>query len=106
MSSSLSDAANESHSVGEGPEYEEVRAAVRKLLPLFGYHGGPAMGSWGCGMIDMLEPAEEGHQAYIVFPVASRWERQRNAITRNFDVGMIRATGLALLAYAEAADGR
>ena len=89
------------HPVGEGPEYEAIRAEARKLLPLF-EAGAPSTAEWGAGLIELLKPVEGGHQAAIIYPVVSAWKQERNAITRTVDLGMIRATGIALLAYAEA----
>lgn len=91
--------------VGEGAEYDTVRAAVRDLLPLFNPGGKPG-GNWGCGLIEILEAAEDGHRAAIVFPIVSAWKQESNAITRIVDLGMIRATGIALLAYAESQEAR
>jgi hypothetical protein len=84
----------------EAPEYDAIRAAARDLIPLFSPSGATG-GHWGAALIDTVEPVEHGHRAAIVYPVASRWEKHGNAIERTVDVGMIRATGLALLVYAE-----
>lgn len=91
--------------VGDGPEYEHIRVAARNLLPLFVPMGLSGKGNWGCGLIEMLRPVDGGHEAAIVYPVVSSWEKDSNAIRRVVDLGMIRATGIALLAYAEAHDG-
>lgn len=94
------------HPVGEGPDYEAIRAEARKLLPLFTVSGGPG-GSWGAGLIEILEPVEDGHRAAVVYPAASQWQQNRNSLERVVDLGQLRATGIALLAYCEAqeADG-
>lgn len=94
-----------SYPVGEGPEYDAIRAEARKLLPLF---SGPGIsltrGDWGAGIIETLRPVDGGHQASIIYPVVSRWEKWRNSLRRPVTVEEIRATGIALLAYAEAHD--
>lgn len=93
---------DESHPVGEGPKYEAIREEARKLLPLFMVPGVKTQDHWGAGLIETLEPVEGGHRAAIIHPVCSQWTAQRNSLARVVDLTTIRATGIALLAYAEA----
>jgi hypothetical protein len=88
--------------VGEGPTYEAIRAEARKLVPLF-QPPGPSFGRgrWGAGLAD-VEPVDGGHRVSIVYPVCSRFEKDRNSIMAIEDLFFLRATGIALLAYCEA----
>lgn len=91
--------------VGDGPAYGPIRSAARALLPLFQPSGYTWGASWGAGLIETLRPSESDpsqHEARILHPVCTSWQQDRNALLRTTDLGMIRATGIALLCYAEA----
>lgn len=93
--------------VGVGPEYEAIRAEAAKLAPLF-HAGTSPLGRWGAGLVD-VEPGEDGkHEVSIIYPVVSRWEKppapRGNSLRTLADLVEIRATGIALLAYAEAVE--
>lgn len=91
--------------VGEGPEYDEIREAARKLLPLFVDDKRQWSGRWGAGLVD-VQPLEGGHEVSILHPILGRWKQVNNSLRTNADLGLLRATGIALLAYCEEQERR
>lgn len=86
----------------DNPEFQAVRDAIRETLPLFAPPGASPSAPWGAGLVN-IDPMPDGsHRVWILHPVASRWTTNRNSVETLTDVEMIRATGIALLAYAEA----
>jgi hypothetical protein len=97
---------SDDYRVGDGPIYEAIRAEAAKLVPLFSPGGSSPMSRWGAGLVD-VEPAEDGkHRATLIYPIVSRWQKvpppRGNSIETIASLEEIRATGIALLAYAEA----
>lgn len=90
--------------VGEGPAYDAIRAEARKLVPLFNPWGNGAQSSWGCGLLTTVRQEAEGHRVSILYPVCSKWEKDRNSIATTTDIAMLRATAISLLAYCENAE--
>jgi hypothetical protein len=90
--------------VGSGPAYGPILSAAKALLPLFAPSGYTLSASWGACLIETLRPSESvpgEHEARIIHPVCTRWQQDRNSLLRRCTLDDLRATGIALLAYAE-----